>query len=149
MRRAIAILMLLMLPLHFTWVAASPYCQHESGLASRHFGHHFHVHKAAQQDSHSHQAAPKGLKGAQHDAKGLASAVEHAASTLDQQKDHPEKVQGDPDCTVCHLGAGQLPSATIPFFLTQPPSDMVPGATRRLSSVHLPLPERPNWPDSL
>lgn len=34
-----------LLPLQLAWGAVSGYCQHESGVAAKHFGHHEHVHK--------------------------------------------------------------------------------------------------------
>jgi len=45
MRRRIAILLLMLLPFQFCWSAAAAYCQHESGAAAAHVGHHSHVHK--------------------------------------------------------------------------------------------------------
>ena len=54
MRKLLAILLLLILPLQWTTAAASAYCQHEqNGKAQQHFGHHAHEHKAsaAQVDS--------------------------------------------------------------------------------------------------
>lgn len=44
MRRWIAVLLMMFLPLQFTWAAVSAYCAHESGAAARHFGHHDHQH---------------------------------------------------------------------------------------------------------
>ncbi|MBL8278678.1 cobalt-zinc-cadmium resistance protein [Roseateles saccharophilus] len=44
MRRVIVYLLLIVLPLQFTWVAASGYCAHETGVAAEHFGHHDHKH---------------------------------------------------------------------------------------------------------
>jgi len=46
-RRVIFILLLAILPVQFTWAAATAYCRHESGQASKHFGHHEHQHRAA------------------------------------------------------------------------------------------------------
>jgi hypothetical protein len=46
MRRRIAILLLMLLPFQFCWSAVVSYCQHESGDAAMHLGHHFHVHKS-------------------------------------------------------------------------------------------------------
>jgi cytochrome c5 len=46
MRRWLVILMLLVLPVQFTWAAAAPFCAHEAaGSASKHPGHHQHVHQ--------------------------------------------------------------------------------------------------------
>lgn len=47
MRRWLPILLLILLPLQLSWAAVSVYCQHETGAAARHFGHHDHQHKAA------------------------------------------------------------------------------------------------------
>lgn len=44
MRRWLAVLLLVLLPLQFTWAAAAAYCQHETGDAAKHFGHHDHKH---------------------------------------------------------------------------------------------------------
>ena len=40
MRRLIAILLLMMLPLQAIWAAAAPYCQHEGEASGQHIGHH-------------------------------------------------------------------------------------------------------------
>jgi len=45
MRRWIALLLLTLLPFQLCWSAAAVYCEHESGAAGQHFGHHVHVHK--------------------------------------------------------------------------------------------------------
>lgn len=45
-RRVIFILLLAILPVQFTWAAATAYCRHESGEATKHFGHHEHQHHA-------------------------------------------------------------------------------------------------------
>lgn len=46
-RRLIFIVLLAILPVQFSWAAASAYCRHESGAAMKHFGHHEHQHQAA------------------------------------------------------------------------------------------------------
>ena len=50
MRRWLAILLLVLIPVQATWAAASAYCGHESGVAAKHFGHHEHQHQG---DSHN------------------------------------------------------------------------------------------------
>lgn len=50
MKRLLILLMLFALPLHFSWAAAASYCQHESGKATQHFGHHYHEHHAGSAD---------------------------------------------------------------------------------------------------
>ena len=47
MRKWLAILLLVFMPLQLSWAAAASYCQHESGTAAKHFGHHDHQHKTA------------------------------------------------------------------------------------------------------
>jgi len=46
MRRVLLSFIAFLLPLQFAWGAVTAYCQHEAGAASRHFGHHEHVHQA-------------------------------------------------------------------------------------------------------
>lgn len=45
MRRALVFFLAVLLPLQFAWGAVTSYCEHETGAASQHFGHHQHVHK--------------------------------------------------------------------------------------------------------
>ena len=46
MRRWLVVFLLLVLPLQFAWAAAAPYCAHETAAAaSKHPGHHQHVHQ--------------------------------------------------------------------------------------------------------
>ena len=44
MRRLFVYLLLIVLPLQFTWAAASGYCGHETGISAKHLGHHDHKH---------------------------------------------------------------------------------------------------------
>ncbi len=50
MRKLLAVLMLLALPLQFSWAVAASYCQHEEGQAVQHFGHHHHQHQQVSAD---------------------------------------------------------------------------------------------------
>lgn len=50
MRRWFAILILIFMPLQLGWAAVNAYCQHESGAASQHMGHHEHQHQASDDD---------------------------------------------------------------------------------------------------
>lgn len=45
LRRLVLVLMMCMLPLQMAWAVAGQYCEHESGKAAQHFGHHDHAHK--------------------------------------------------------------------------------------------------------
>ncbi|MDI4635243.1 hypothetical protein J7U46_19425 [Pelomonas sp. V22] len=52
MKRLIAILIAVLLPLQLAWGVAATYCQHETSVVTaKHFGHHTHVHEAAKQDA--------------------------------------------------------------------------------------------------
>jgi len=83
MRRLLVVLMLVILPLQFSWAAAATYCRYEtSGAAVRHFGHHEHKHASS-----SAQVA-KGTK-----AKLLNGS--------------------DCDCGFCHLSAAIVPAPLI------------------------------------
>lgn len=46
MRRCLAVLLLLCLPLQLSWAAVGAYCQHETGIAAQHVGHHDHQHQS-------------------------------------------------------------------------------------------------------
>lgn len=51
MKRLVLMLMMLMMPLQFTWAAVNAYCQHETSAAAQHFGHHDHKHaQSAEKD---------------------------------------------------------------------------------------------------
>ncbi len=45
MRRWLTILLLMLLPFQFSWAAVASYCQHETGAAAQHLGHHEHKHQ--------------------------------------------------------------------------------------------------------
>jgi len=76
-RRIFAIFMLAFLPLQFSWAAVGVYCQHESGSAAEHFGHHDHQHKA--DASQGDKADPKVSGGIDNDCgachAGCAAAI--------------------------------------------------------------------------
>lgn len=52
MRRWIAILLMIVLPLQLTWAVASNYCQDEQGKEAQHFGHQLHMHEAGTASKH-------------------------------------------------------------------------------------------------
>jgi hypothetical protein len=118
MRRWLTLLLLVVLPLQFTWAAAAGYCQHETSSTAGHFGHHQHEHKAS-----SDGGLEQGL-----DGKSAA------------------KLQGDADCSYCHLASVnpvQITNAGFAAFaagaVIEPP--IVP-ALRTRDPDRL---ERPNW----
>lgn len=49
MRRLAVLLLLLALPLQYSWAAVGAYCQHEENSAQWHFGHHVHKHDQGDQ----------------------------------------------------------------------------------------------------
>ncbi|MES2208483.1 MAG: cation efflux protein, CzcI family [Pseudomonadota bacterium] len=62
MRKLFFIFLMAILPFHFSWSAASEYCQHEEAtVAAQHFGHHFHVHQADDGDKDHPYKKNKGV----------------------------------------------------------------------------------------
>lgn len=51
MRRIFIFAVLLLMSVQMSWAAVSSYCQHESGAAAQHFGHHEHEHDASRDTS--------------------------------------------------------------------------------------------------
>lgn len=45
MKKALAVLLLLLLPVQFSWAAVAGYCQHEVNVSANHPGHHDHDHQ--------------------------------------------------------------------------------------------------------
>lgn len=119
MRRWLAILMLVFLPLQFSWAAVANYCQHETDAAADHIGHHDHA-------GHSHAT-----KDADPGDKGKADGSVPSASNL--------------DCGHCHgycAGMVDVVSAFEPQALASAPL----GLSALPSAEHTPAqPERPQW----
>jgi hypothetical protein len=115
MRRALFLLMLVILPLQSVWAAAASYCRHETGLAAKHYGHHDHQHR-------------------QTNAGGKSDQKPGTAPTLGV----------DTDCSVCHLStAPSLASNGLISVasLDAPPQF----AYHRSDLSHIPAgPERPD-----
>ena len=121
MRRWLAIFLLTLLPLQFSWAAAAGYCAHESRVQSRHLGHHQHEH------------LPDG---------GSADA------SADPSADDDSRVGANvhPDCGQCHgLGVG-LPMPLVAMAGPVTVRDAAPlTASGRLLRATAP-PDRPQWP---
>lgn len=119
MRRWLLILLLVFLPLQFTWAAAASYCRHEGGVAAaRHVGHHEHQHKAPE-------------------AHGGASQADAA------------KAGGvDTDCSACHAGCVPAMPISAALPLVPGESSFAAPRVRALRGGPSDLPERPNWPVS-
>ena len=132
MRRYLAILLLAMLPLQFSWAAVASYCAHESQGSAGHFGHHDHVH-------HAHaggDAGPAADVGADlTSSPGEASGVEG------------DKLPGamDLDCGHCHGTCSAM--LTLPMGLPGALSTALPNVTLdETGGAHAPTrPERPQW----
>jgi cytochrome c553 len=114
-KRWISILFLVLLPLQFGWAAASAYCQHETGAAARHFGHHEHQHRADSGVDESNKSS------------GQQAGVIHA------------------DCASCHGASAAVILEPLRLsaasFLPMAP----PPHSGSVVSAPLSEPERPNW----
>jgi hypothetical protein len=119
-RRILAIILLALLPLQFSWAAVASYCGHETQAGVEHFGHHDHQHHA--------------------DASDFAGT--------DANSDAGDgKAPGamDLDCGHCHGTCSMmlnLPSALPGALSTAPPSATLDES----GGAHAPTrPERPQW----
>jgi hypothetical protein len=117
MRRWLAILILTLLPLQFSWAAVAAYCGHETGQHTKHLGHHEHQHaKQAKADQDQAPADP------------------NAAAGLDF------------DCGHCHGTCMSMPAPVGDMLapaLASPPAPLAAGTVRTLAQSP---PERPQWP---
>jgi hypothetical protein len=124
MRRVLAILLLALLPLQFSWAAVASYCGHEEQVGATHFGHHEHQHPAGS----SSNAEPFAVPDAPEDAPG----------------DQPLGAT-DPDCGHCHGYCGvmlMVPPGLPGTTLTAHPNASLDEA----GGAHAPTrPERPQW----
>lgn len=90
MRKFLAIFLLVLLPLQFSWAAVASYCQHESGVTANHPGHHTHDHQAVDQHKPGKDASPS--TGVHHDcatchlgcAAALTSDLSSPAAAISQ-----------------------------------------------------------------
>ena len=117
-RRFFFLVLLLILPVQFAWAAATGYCRHETGEASKHFGHHEH--------QHQHRG----------DAAMDQDSGDVAGKTLGS---------GDLDCGHCHGSCSAMPSpgdGLMPLAIASHPATLDEGIVRTLT--HSP-PERPQW----
>jgi hypothetical protein len=127
-RRLLAIVLLALLPLQFSWAAVAFYCGHEAQSSAGHFGHHEHAH-------HAHAGS---------DADRNASPLPSAELSADASGD---KLPGamDLDCGHCHGTCSMMLTldAGVPGGL----SASHPIATLdETGGAHAPTrPERPQW----
>ena len=123
MRRFFAIVLLVLLPLQFSWAAVESYCGHETQAGIEHFGHHDHKHHASS------------------DLVKLDANSDVTADAVDG------KAPGamDLDCGHCHgtcSMALNLPSVLPVTLSTAPPI----ATLDECGGAHAPTrPERPQW----
>ncbi len=122
MRRWLAILLLVFMPLQLSWAAVANYCAHEADAGAGHFGHHPHV-------WHGH-AVPGAADEAGADV-GTADGSSSAAADI--------------DCGHCHgysaCLAHAVPAGAVAGLGSAP---KIRGDAAR--SGHVPdAPERPQW----
>lgn len=117
MRRWLAVLLLVFLPLQFSWAAVADYCMHGSGETADHVGHHDHAQHA------------------------------HAATQSDAQAktDGGSSTGAKADCSHCHGGGAvtlDLPAGLLPHAAEHAPPTLGDAAC----AEHVPAqPERPQW----
>jgi hypothetical protein len=140
-RRFLAIVLLALLPLQFSWAALASYCEHETQGAG-HFGHHAHAH------AHAHDHAPAHQASARSDAGPAADLAADASPTPDETGSADgDKAPGamDLDCGHCHGTCSAM--LTLPLGLPDALSTALPSATLdETGGAHAPTrPERPQW----
>jgi hypothetical protein len=123
-RRFLAIVLLALLPLQFSWAAVASYCGHEEQAGATHFGHHEHQHHA--------------------DAGADAEGIVGPDTTADAPGDMAPGAM-DLDCNHCHGYCSVM--LTLPSGLPGALSTEAPCATLdEAGGAHAPTrPERPQW----
>ncbi len=116
MRRWLAIVLLTLLPLQFSWAAVAAYCGHETSETTQHLGHHEHQH-ADQADS----------------SEDLAS------------EDQTETMVFHPDCGHCQGTCASLPAPGDGLMSMSPNSPASTGNEGILRTLAPNPPERPQW----
>lgn len=115
-RKALVLIMLVLLPIQFVWGAATGYCQHETRTADTHFGHHV----------HEHQAKPAT------GSKDLAKA--------------DRSIGGDhPDCPSCHLTSVSAVLDQVPAMEGSHADPLAVADEHSHPSFLRHRIERPNW----
>jgi hypothetical protein len=119
MRRWLLVLLLVLLPLQFSWAAVAIYCGHETGVAADHVGHHNHA-------PHDHGGKAAGPGG-----EGKTDGSSTNASSF--------------DCGHCHSYSVSM--VHVPSLIEPLPLDGAPSGRGDTSwAEHVPAqPERPKW----
>ncbi|MGI4843698.1 MAG: hypothetical protein ACRYF7_10310 [Janthinobacterium lividum] len=110
-------LVLTILALQLSWSVVAAYCEHESGLAAQHFGHH-------SSEADVHKFAFDGKDQPSGSAK-KASVHSHCSS-----------------CTHISLSVAALP---VPLAIVEPVRLVPPATLLHYSSLHSDRPDRPQW----
>jgi hypothetical protein len=133
-RRFLAIVLLALLPLQFTWAAVASYCGHESQASGGHFGHHDPVHE-------HHADASNGAGPAADSSAGPSSAPDETGTAEGDKA----PVAMDLDCGHCHGTCSVM--LTLPLALPGALSTAPPSATLdETADANAPSrPERPQW----
>ena len=128
MRRCLSILLLVFMPLQFSWAAVGTYCEHESGTRAQHFGHHEHKHEHKQR-----QASGESVEASKGKLASVLSGVLAGAVDVADCHFHCQ-------CTV------DLPAVLVmPIVIgSQAPTDWT--VADAIAPV-LSRPERPQWAD--
>ncbi len=119
MRRWLAVLMMVLLPLQFSWAAVAHHCEDDAAAAVAHLGHHDHAgHGHAGEDADPHHQAGSDGTGSE-----------------------PSEL----DCGHCHgFCAGMLEARSR--FVAQADARPMPTLWAAPQAEHLPAqPERPQW----
>lgn len=119
MRRWLPILLIVLLPLQFSWAATAAYCQHERAASTQHIGHHGHEHK--------NRAEQSAAKNKSQESSTLGSMV------------------SDSDCGYCHLST--IKSVVMDSPKLSEVSGLEPQIVMvvRLQTREPDRLERPNW----
>lgn len=118
MRRWLAIVLLALLPLQFSWAAVAAYCAHEAG--GSHVGHHEHQHH------------------------GVATP-DTAADGDDAQADTKLPGAADADCGHCHGGCAGVLAAVAIAHAASPRGRPVIAPEKSVRARAPTPPERPQW----
>lgn len=116
MTRRALFLLLTVLALQFSWSAVAAYCQHESGRAARHLGHH---------------------ADAEHELAAAAQAAQHEQSPDAKQSAHAHCAS----CAHASLSIATLGGVAAPALAGSAPLAVITILTSHWTAP----PERPQW----
>jgi hypothetical protein len=125
MIRRFVYLLLVAVTLQLSWGTVSAYCEHESGRAARHFGHHGHDAPAS-------------------DAGGLATG-EPGADHAGDAPGAPKKASPHTHCSSCSHAALAVIALDGGLAHPRPIAIAPPAPVIHISSAYSAPPERPQW----